>query len=157
MGLRDKIQVVRFYLPALPGLLKSFFDPNLTWSPGRYVWDSGEWAPHFFIANKVPLTSITCWGQPIEQTVQFDRVQKVLASYPDKPREKKLSGRDTERVFSLVRSRLSAEAEFVVLVERIGPNQYALVDGGTRVAILHSIGVPTVKAAIALRADVNAG
>jgi hypothetical protein len=156
LGLRDKIKVVGFYLAALPGLLRSFFDPNLTWSPGRYVWASGEWVPHFFIANEVPLTSITCWGLPIEETVQYERVQRILLLYPVKPKAKSLSGRDTQRVFDLVTARLRSEDEFVVLVERTARGQYALVDGGTRVAILLSTGATTVKAAVALRGDVNA-
>ena len=109
--------------------MRCFFDPNLRWSLCRYVLYGGETLPHFFFARDIPIASITLLGRSIEHTAQYRRVQRILSSYPDPPNAAKLEGRDTDRVFTLVQTRMTGSDDFVVLVERIGVGRYALIDG----------------------------
>jgi hypothetical protein len=148
-----KLRVVLFYLPASLNFLRCFFDPRLTLRFGHYVLFSGEKLPYFFLAKEIPISSVTLLGNPIHQTVQYKRVQEVLATYPQKPGATKLHGRATDRIFALVEARLTGNDEFVVLLERLSPRRYAIIDGGTRSAVLASTGATSLRAYITLRGE----
>jgi hypothetical protein len=152
-GFVQVVSTFRFYAADWSRFLECFFGRGLSLRFGTYELYSGQKLPYFFFSKSIPLTQIDVHGQTIEESIQFRRVMRVLEHYPDLPPEREIDGRDSRRIFDLVEARLMGRDDFLVLLQRMGPNHYLKIDGATRLAVLRATGAESVKAVFTLRGE----
>lgn len=143
----------RYYAVDWRRYLGCFFDRKLKMRFGKYELYSGHELPYFFWSESVPLAQIVVGQKRIEETTQFRRVKRVLEHYPDLPPEREIEGRDARRIYELVDARLRGRDNFIVLLQRMGPQHFEKIDGATRLAVLLATGCSTVTAVFTLRGE----
>jgi hypothetical protein len=75
---------------------------------GSYETFNGDKRPVFFTGLQVPIGLLTLNARPIDESINFQRVQRLLQHYPSPPIEEIVLSRDPMRTFVLVKAMWAA-------------------------------------------------
>jgi hypothetical protein len=149
--LRNTLRVATFYARGVPQFVMCLLEPGLSIRFGRHARFGGEKLPYFFVGKRIPLSSLRIGSSTIEDSRAYQRVVELLAHYPAKPEGSHFMGRDVDRMWELVESRMNGTDSFAVLVERTSRGHYRLIDGATRVALLAATGATETSVFVTTR------
>jgi hypothetical protein len=150
-AVRNALRVAVFYARGVPQFVMCLLEPGLSVKFGRHARFGGEQLPYFFVGKHIPLSSLRIGSSAIEDCRAYQRVVELVAHYPVKPEGPHFMGRDVDRMWDLVESRMKGTDSFTVLVERTSRGRYRLIDGATRVALLAATGATEASVFVTTR------
>ena len=129
----------------------ALLDSRTRLSFGLYRRHDGTPVMYAFKIRQISIDHLTIAGGPVLNSVQAERVAKVMAFRNSKIPPEEIHGRAFDRVLGLIEARERGEDSFLLLVTRGTGGKFDIDDGATRASILAMAGERFCNAVLAIR------